>query len=318
MDLLCRATLALVFCISIVCLFLISIVAENSGTELLRELYLSRRLSPGECDLLRPSKRTRLKDGSRSLPTSPKTEKALSLRRILLLDGRISAAEFEILNSPCTLSWRNIAKDRAITWLRSWKSPFRRGNPVTQVSQTAELLERILVYVPHQDLALNVPRTCKRFRDATKTSTCLRRRLFLEPDRRCSQQTLLPLEMKGSSFGLVPSRPSSRYVSLYGLARIPPSDFDRVFVKRLKAYPELQDVMIAQPPVHSAKLEVHYSGCIGVESLIMSSNTDRGITVGDVLSGMDAIFKSLADHVGMQDTKPCWVELKMQDVAGDT
>lgn len=227
------------FCISILCL-LIAVVVEDSVTKLLRDLRISKRLSPHERDLLRPSKRIRLKDSSLSISTGPNLEKASQLQRILLLDGRISGPEFEMLHSssqgPGTSDWRTIVKDETITWCRSWKNPFRT-NPVARLFQIAEMLERILVYVPHQDLALNVSRTCKRFRDATNVSICLRHRLFLEPDYECSRQTPLPLKLRSTRFFLLPS--ASTYASYGSLASTKNHLFDRVLIKRLRAYPEL-------------------------------------------------------------------------------
>lgn len=54
--------------------------------------------------------------------------------------------------------------------------------PVWKVVNTAELLERILCYIPTEDLVLSVPRVCKGFRDAVEGSSTLLRLSFLEPD----------------------------------------------------------------------------------------------------------------------------------------
>ena len=316
MDILSNTTLVFVFCISILGLILIATVVEDDATKLLRDLHISKRLSPDECDLLRLSRGIHLSDGSLSILTGPNRDKASQLQRILLLDGRISAPEFEILHSssrdPDTSDWRTIAKDKKITWCRSWKN-HSRTNPVDRVFQIAELLEQILVYVPHQDLALNVPRTCRCFQNATKVSICLRHRLFLEPDYECSRQTPLPLKLRGRKFFLLPS--PSAYTSYGSPASTKNQLFDRVLIKRLRAYPELQSVLIAQPPVHSVRLEFKYGESGRKRLFVVFSSTKHGVTVGDVLTKLDVIFNGLVEDSTMEDVKYCHVELKQQEFA---
>ena len=198
--------LGLVSC-TLIAVLLIATTTEEKSTKLLRKLRISRRLSSRECDLLRPPNPKTAK--LNSLPPPPPgcflvPNKEILLLRRLLLEGRISASELEILHAAhtesVTLSWRRTAKDKIIKWLHSLRNPFRhRPSPVARVLHTPELLERILVHVPHQDLALHIPRTCKRFREAARTSPSLRRRLFLMPDYKCSPQLRLPLVLMRTS-----------------------------------------------------------------------------------------------------------------------
>lgn len=55
------------------------------------------------------------------------------------------------------------------------------------VFNTAELLENILSYVSECDLRSKVLLVCRGFRDTVRTSLLLRRKLFLAPDRKCSE-----------------------------------------------------------------------------------------------------------------------------------
>lgn len=55
------------------------------------------------------------------------------------------------------------------------------------VFDSPELLENILRYVPECDLRSRVPLVCRAFQDMVRTSLCLRRKLFLAPDWKCTE-----------------------------------------------------------------------------------------------------------------------------------
>ena len=89
------------------------------------------------------------------------------------------------------------------------------------------------------------------------------------------------------------------------------NDFDRVLVKRLKAYPTLQGVLIAQPPIHSVSMNVDRFE----ERSNISNSADTGVTVGDVIMKLDKMFEEMAQAIENQDpgVRRFRVELNVQE-----
>lgn len=286
---------------------------EDKGMNLLQALGHSKRLSEAECDTLCPQARKyaerRLKDNSKINPT---VQQANLLRR-LLVDGRISAAEFETLNASqitgIEWGWR-------LYVMYSVQCLFQRmgelcfGNSsrecgseaVLKVLSTPELLERILVYMPAKDLLLKVPLVCKRFQQATMSSLALRRRLFLEPDDQCDPVKHLPFAMLGSRFSRMKHRPAQLDHRHYGCE----FSLDLITLKRLKGFDSLGNRFIAQPPLMEASVQVWRAS--GREQFI--SSISDGITVGEVLAAVDRIYRDWVesqDELNLEETLMFWL-----------
>ena len=180
----------------------------DDAARLLRTLRSAKRISQDESDTLYPQLQIGSKNGTTSDMKIKPTEKSAKLLRDFLLDGRLSPAEFEILHAAqatgITIRWCAAAKivvlGLGFKLIQLFRGPPAEPPAVSRVFSTPELLERILVYVPVKDLLLRAPLTCKRFHQATDTSPCLRRRLFLEPDLKCSRTAPLPSKLKARNF----------------------------------------------------------------------------------------------------------------------
>ena len=161
--------------------FAIATTIEDEATKLLRKLKVGRRLSPKECQIIRVRGDSSSDHDERACLEPRSLYNGETLLRSLLLDGRISCYEFETIVSswqPGVALKRRAMANNIIARCRSFRL-FPRYSAVAHALRTPELVERILLYAPHQDLALHIPKTCKMFRDVTKESKSVRRRILL-------------------------------------------------------------------------------------------------------------------------------------------
>lgn len=214
--------------------------------------------------------------------------------------GHISRAEFQLLQSAIPKpDAEDSALDSMYTAAPTTSNQLQLGqhitnSAVTRVFNITELLERILVHVPHNDLLLRVPRTCQALRQLTCTSLPLRRRLFLEPDVECTFNHRLPFPI----FGHTLSDPADIHLIKGVLAnhgyRI---DFslNQETILRMREYPGLGKMLISQPPTRYAVVTVGthavgYFWTFGRHEKIAAPD-GTGITIGDVLTAVDRLWR---------------------------
>ncbi|KAK3722178.1 hypothetical protein LTR37_002611 [Vermiconidia calcicola] len=172
--------------------------------------------------------------------------------------------------------------------------PLRRAPTKPFAAQVAmstpELREHILLFVPQMDL-LRAQRTCRDFRETISTTPALRRKLFRDADKKCTYITRMPFTFFGRRL-----RPESSASPTNRLKYEVSFMLDRKTHLRMRDYSILQETLIAQPPLHTAKVRVRTTKgmCRGQDQLITVGSSKPGVTIGDVLSAVDRVWRKLA------------------------
>ena len=222
-------------------------------------------------------------DQASALKQTPAT---LTFASQLLRDGKITRASFNMLR-------RTLALDLAAEAQRAATRDINRSRRVIpgnvtvehesveqiwKVFNTAELLEKILSYVPLADLVLSVPLVCKGFHDAVKDSPTLLK-LSYRKARWDAPKSYFDLEMFRAN-KIVPG-----IYSMPHCIDVWPANIDEA----ARASDGLRATFTSQPPVKQVRLgrylncnEKHTPMRFGFVSDLLLQNSN-GITYGQVM-----------------------------------